>query len=662
MKNNYTPDFNIFSLSLLCVALTFTLFWSQTAYSQCLTGTVAHYKLDEADGATTFTDFANGLNGTCVAAVNCPTATDGIIDGAQQFNGTDQYIEVPYTSQFDFAGSFSVEVWVRFNTTSAGNRVFVTRNNNDDEGSNQGMYWWVGVDNSNRAIFKVRDNSSPLVHEVVGTTALNDNNYHQVVAVHDAAADQIRIFVDGAQQGFFDIAMNGDFVASAGKTLRIGSFRFSDVSADEAFFDGAIDNVGIYNRALCDASCGTNEILVNFNNTQAGTSICPSAPAITSTAPTSATIGEAYSYQVEATGDPVPTYSLTVSPGGMDIDENTGLITWVPQQVDAGDANVTVRATNSQGNDEQLFTITVGQENDPPSFDNEGDVVVDEDSGPQSITGWATNIDDGDAELEQVLTFTITENTNEALFAEGPAISAEGELTFTPADNANGVANITVTLDDDGSPSQSSDPVTFSITVNAINDAPEFTLSETDVVRDLDFSPIIIDVIPGPVPADEAGQSVIYTLEPETVDFAELAISPISGTVTITAPSSGVAGSQEFVVTANDNQAENNIFTQTFTLTVNGPIGIGDSEFAKSLSVFPIPGSDQVTLRMENDYLGAVKVKIFDMRGKMVKGFDQIKNTLQYQQQIDVADIRSGTYFVHVILGSDIILEKLLKN
>ncbi|NER80290.1 MAG: T9SS type A sorting domain-containing protein [Leptolyngbya sp. SIO1D8] len=348
----------------------------------------------------------------------------------------------------------------------------------------------------------------------------------------------------------------------------------------------------------------------------------------------------------------------------MSIDENTGLITWVPQQADAGIVNVTVRAQNVAGINDQPFSITVGEQNDPPTFDNAGDVTVAEDSGPQSITDWATNMDDGDPELDQTLTFNVTQNTNEGLFAEGPAISETGVLTFTPADDAVGVANITVTLDDDGSPSASSEPVTFSITITGVNDAPEFTLSETEIIRDPDFSPVIIDVIPGNVPADEAGQTVVYSLSPDpgTIDFADLAISPISGTVTITASSSGGGGTQEFTVTADDNQSENNTFTQTFTLTVNGPVGIGDSEFAKSLSVFPIPGLDRVTLRMENDYLGAVQVKIFDMRGKMVKGFDQVKNAQQYQQQLNVGDMKSGTYFVHVILGKDIILERLLKN
>lgn len=655
MKNTYTLPFHIFNLRLSMPAVIFALFFFQHVHAQCPNGTAAHYKLD---GTINFPDFSGNNDGSCVDGVNCPGTTEGLIGGAQQFNGIDQYIEVPASADFDFAGSFTIEAWVKFTTSSPNQRVFVSRTNNEDEGTNQGMLWWVGVEqNSNLAIFKLRSNSVNLdINEVKGSTTINNGQWRQVVAVHDAENDEIRIYVDGALQNSSALSLAGNFAATD-NPLRIGNFKFSDVTADNAFFDGAMDNIGIFNRALTG-----NEILQHFNNGNAGTGICPLIPEITSTAPISVSIGETYNYQVEATGDPVPTFSLTTFPTGMQIDANTGLITWTPQQADAGVSNVTVRASNSQGNDDQPFSITVSQQNDAPAFDNAGDQTVDEDPGPQTVTGWATNIDDGDPELVQVLTFNITGNTNPSLFAAGPAISESGDLTYTPADNANGSADITVTLSDDGSPPLTSAPVTFNIAVNPVNDAPAFTLSETEVTVEGNFDEVTINVTPDPVPADETNQTVIYTLNPETVGFAQVSISPITGAVTINPLAGGGAGNQEFEVIADDNENENNTFTQTFTLNVAGPTGLGDSEFAESLSVFPIPGSDHITLRMENDYLGEVKVKIFDMRGKMVKGFYQVKNTQQYLQELNVSDIETGTYFVHVVLGNDIILEKLLKN
>jgi subtilisin family serine protease len=81
------------------------------------------------------------------------------------------------------------------------------------------------------------------------------------------------------------------------------------------------------------------------------------APTIISMPVISATVGKLYSYDVNATGTPAPTYTLTQCPSDMTIDVNTGLIEWAP--VIVGDVNVTVEAGNSEGADSQSFIITV---------------------------------------------------------------------------------------------------------------------------------------------------------------------------------------------------------------------------------------------------------------------------------------------------------------
>jgi hypothetical protein len=82
------------------------------------------------------------------------------------------------------------------------------------------------------------------------------------------------------------------------------------------------------------------------------------APAITSTPVTAAQVGQLYSYDVNAIGNPAPTYSLTTFPIGMTINTTTGLIEWTPGS--AGDNNVTVQASNGVNPPaSQTFVITV---------------------------------------------------------------------------------------------------------------------------------------------------------------------------------------------------------------------------------------------------------------------------------------------------------------
>jgi hypothetical protein len=113
---------------------------------------------------------------------------------------------------------------------------------------------------------------------------------------------------------------------------------------------------------------GTPGIPLTVNFTVAG------PPVITSTAVTTATIGDLYTYDVEATtltGAPL-TYSLTQIPqanrGVMTIDPVTGVISWTPAIPNPNAANplvsysnnVTVRVTDRLGRfRNQTFTIAV---------------------------------------------------------------------------------------------------------------------------------------------------------------------------------------------------------------------------------------------------------------------------------------------------------------
>ena len=82
-------------------------------------------------------------------------------------------------------------------------------------------------------------------------------------------------------------------------------------------------------------------------------------PVITSTPLTTATVGETYIYDVDATdpdGDTL-TYSLTAGPAGMTIVAATGVISWIPTA--AGSFAVAVKVSDAELDDVQSFTITV---------------------------------------------------------------------------------------------------------------------------------------------------------------------------------------------------------------------------------------------------------------------------------------------------------------
>ncbi|TWT83913.1 Dockerin type I repeat protein [Planctomycetes bacterium CA13] len=111
------------------------------------------------------------------------------------------------------------------------------------------------------------------------------------------------------------------------------------------------------------------------------------------------------------------------------------------------------------------FSITVRPVNDAPTFVSGGDVTVLEDNGPYA-EDWAATISPGPAdESAQTVVFDIVVPDNAtSLFSSLPIITEEGQLRFTPAANAVGVAELTVTATDSGGATSSVVPFTISIT------------------------------------------------------------------------------------------------------------------------------------------------------------------------------------------------------
>ena len=103
---------------------------------------------------------------------------------------------------------------------------------------------------------------------------------------------------------------------------------------------------------------------------------------------------------------------------------------------------------------------------------------MNEDASAQTVSNFATNILVGPFETNQTITeFQVTNNSNTSHFSAGPAINpSKGNLTYTPAPNAFGTANVTVRAKDDGGTANggvdTSTEKTFSITIDSVNDDP----------------------------------------------------------------------------------------------------------------------------------------------------------------------------------------------
>jgi len=272
-----------------------------------------------------------------------------------------------------------------------------------------------------------------------------------------------------------------------------------------------------------------------------------------------------------ATGVPP---GLTFTPGSASANP-TGDFSGTPSVV--GTFNVTVTATDSTSASVfDTFKITIPP-NAVPRFTKGANQAALEDGGAQTVTNWATNISQGLNESGQTVNFVVS-NDNTGLFSVQPVISVTGELTYTPAANANGTTTVTVFLHDDAGTLSggvdTSAAQTFTITVTAVNDLPSFAVGANQTALEdsgaQSVSNFATSISAG---VGDTGQTVDFLVSNDTPALFSVqpAISA-SGTLTYT-PASNANGTATVTVRIHDNggTANGGVDTsdvQTFTITI----------------------------------------------------------------------------------------------
>jgi VCBS repeat-containing protein len=231
------------------------------------------------------------------------------------------------------------------------------------------------------------------------------------------------------------------------------------------------------------------------------------------------------------------------------------------------------------------ITITITAVNDVPSFTKGSNQTVLEDTGAQTVAGWATSISAGPAdESGQALNF-IVNNNNNALFSSQPAIAANGSLTYTPAANANGSATVTVSLHDNGGTANggidTSVQQTFTITVTAVNDVPVAVNDSYSVTE----NSVLNVSAPGVLANDTDIDNAVLT--------ALKVSDPAHGTLTLNTdgsfsykPANNYTGNDSFTYKVNDGKADSNVATVSITVNSIPP----SSAASIGLAVAPAAG------------------------------------------------------------------------
>jgi hypothetical protein len=203
------------------------------------TGPAGYWKLDEGSGSTTGDASGNGATGTLQGGVSW---TSGVFGSGLNFDGSTGYVSVPAPAGSALnlnANAVTLAAWINTNSLTT-QQAILLRGLSDGPagaGGTQGYGLWINSNGHVNLGAAGGGNFDSL-------TALTPG-WHQVTGIINGSAS--KIYIDGVDRTPTGVNVN---VTSSSQNLIIGAARNNANNAYSAFFNGRIDDVRVYNRAL----------------------------------------------------------------------------------------------------------------------------------------------------------------------------------------------------------------------------------------------------------------------------------------------------------------------------------------------------------------------------------------------------------------------------
>ena len=215
-------------------------------------------RVTDALGRTTLIERASGNNGTLQGGA---TFAPGQVGQAFSFDGVDDFVLVPDSSSLDLSTQFTLAAWI--NPSSLQSEP--TQGGIISKGAPGGNGYQLGITNSNTAIFcQFNGPGEPWATNsllAALSSAIAVGQWSHVACTYDNA--DLKIYEDGVLVGTL-------FIGSKSVVDSASNLRISSDDTNNVFFQGLIDEVEIFGRAL-----STEEIQSIFTTGSSGNHATP---------------------------------------------------------------------------------------------------------------------------------------------------------------------------------------------------------------------------------------------------------------------------------------------------------------------------------------------------------------------------------------------------
>lgn len=202
-----------------------------------LSNLIHHYPLNSvSDPGTVASDIVGDADGTIIGNI---TSVNGQVGQAASFNGDQQAriatgVDISLDSSVTFAAWANASAEPRNGSTHRGRRQVVSPDDRNFD-------WSILIDSNRWSLF-----TGPKTRVLNGSVVESGTPVH-LVGVWNVASEQARLYINGSEDASGDL--------STGQTAN--SIQIGNNPAFDEPFDGWIDDVRIYNRALSPSEIST---------------------------------------------------------------------------------------------------------------------------------------------------------------------------------------------------------------------------------------------------------------------------------------------------------------------------------------------------------------------------------------------------------------------
>ncbi|MBW8040456.1 MAG: hypothetical protein FVQ85_10690 [Planctomycetes bacterium] len=226
--------------------------WALCGPALATDGMVSYWKFDQGSGATAY-DLLGDNHGTISGA----QWIDGQVEGALNFDGIDDYVDIPYDSSLDINAPLGItlSVWFKLNSYPDNLHQGPIFGLFNSAGQGTKNYLFIGKSTYGNHIDWMH---WPSPSGYITSIKPDLDKWYHVVAVEDSP--RRAIYINGSLDSSDNFSQ--PYQGNTPDTIRIGSR--ADAWAPY-YFDGSIDEVAIFNKALL-----TEEIEKLYDYSSAG--------------------------------------------------------------------------------------------------------------------------------------------------------------------------------------------------------------------------------------------------------------------------------------------------------------------------------------------------------------------------------------------------------